>query len=464
MAELIFEILRKASLSLLLISVLGYIFPETIEFGENGLQAGLVLSFFLYSGIVLFSGSIDKLFHVISIPVFTQFLQLFQKYAFTAGANSFWRLFPFITVDLYLIYFFTVKSPALSLGQKLLLVSWVLVNTLFIMISPNLYRIVWGGFTLFIITLPLYFCYLRLAAQAIDFRIQIEKYLCLIFLILGLGTFGLAIAGTAYKGSDNLLVTRNITDTNVTMAYFILLWPFVLLYCHRSNLPQLIRLIYFAIFSGIVIISFSRGAIFIIVPYLILSIVVARNFIHAKWLIILIIVVSAFSTTISTLWNNQELAYFWKLRFGDILSADGLSRIQQTSGRAEIHEMAYALFLTSPVIGHGTGSFEILGPGYREAHSLLFTQLAEQGLTGSIYLYGILLLLGWSLLSTVKKGRIYTLLPISFAFYMIFNHTVGSVFVIIPAKSITVNCIAPILLTCLYFYGRALCDYSQDKP
>lgn len=463
MAELIIEILRKVSLAWISVSVLGYIFPEILDFGENEFQAGVVLAFFLYCGLALFSSSRHKLFHVISIPFLTQFLQLFQKYAFTAGANSFWRLFPFIITDIYLVYFFSGKNPLLSVGEKLLLVSWVLINTLFIMISPNLDHIIWGSFTLIIITLPLYFCYLRLAAQAIDFQIQTEKYLCLIFLILGIGTFGLAVAGTAYKGSDNLLVTRNITDTNVTMAYFILLWPFVLFYCSRSKVLQLIRFAYLAILSGIVIISFSRGAIFIIIPYLIVSIIVAGDFIHAKWLLVPVILALAFSTSISVFWDNQDLAYFWKLRFGDMLSTGGFSRMQQTSGRSEIHDIAYALFLKNPITGNGTGSFEILGPGYREAHSLFFTLLAEQGLAGCIYLYGILILLGSFLMNAAKKESKYNLLSISFAFYIVFNHTVGSVFVIIPAKSITVNCIAPILLTCLYFYGRAL-SYPPDRP
>ncbi len=463
MAELIIEIVRKASLALILVSVLGYIFPEILDLGENAFQARVVLAFFLYCGLALFSNSRHKLFHLISIPVLTQFLQLFQKYAFTAGANSFWRLFPFMITDVYLAYFLSGKNPLLSVGEKSLLLSWILVNILFIMISPNLAHIIWGSFILIIITLPLYFCYLRLAAQAIDFQVQTEKYLCLIFLILGVGTFGLAVAGTAYKGSDNLLVTRNITDTNVTMAYFILLWPFVLLHNSRSKVPQLIRLAYLAIFSGIVIISFSRGAIFIIIPYLTVSIIVARDYMHGKWLLVPAILAFVFSTSISEFWDNHDLAYFWKLRFGDMLSTDGFSRMQQTSGRAEIHDIAYALFLKNPVLGHGTGSFEILGPGYREAHSLFFTLLAEQGLAGIIYIYGILTLLGSTLLNTAKKDRKYILLPLSFTFYIIFNHTVGSVFVIIPAKSITINCIAPILLICLHFYGRALADHLPDK-
>lgn len=455
MAELLIDISKRAFPALILVGLLGYLFPEILSFGENEFQTGVVFAFFVYCGIALFGSSPHKFFHVLSIPVLTQFLHLFQKYAFTAGANSLWRLLPFILTDIYFIYFFSCKNPELSRREKAGLLSWVFINTIFIMISPSLDHIAWGSITLIIITLPLYFCYLGVAVKAIDFQVQIEKYLSIVFLILGIGTFGLALAGTAYKGSDNLLVTRNITDTNVTMAYFILLWPFVLFYCHRSNVPQLIRFAYLAIFSGIVIISFSRGALFIIIPYIIMSVGIFRKFIHTKWLVTPVMLLYAFSDSISAFWDNQDLAYFWKLRFGDIFFTGDFSGIQQTSGRAAIHEIAYALFLQKPLFGHGTGSFEMLGPGYREAHSMFFTLLAEQGLVGSIYLYGILILLGKSLMNLAIMDRRYILLLMCLIFYIIFNHTVGCVFVIIPAKSVTVNCIAPILLICLYFYGRA---------
>jgi O-antigen ligase len=284
-----------------------------------------------------------------------------------------------------------------------------------------------------------------------------EGYFLLLYIILGLGTFGLVIAGSDYKGSDNLLATRNISDTNVTMAYFILLWPFALLFSERTRFATLLVLMLFGIFIGIVVFSFSRGAVLIVAPYLLISLILLQNLSKVKWMIMAISVLAIYTPELFNFLENEDLTYFWQLRFGNIISlSQALARLQETSGRAEIHAIAYQLFLEKPLLGHGTGSFEILGPGYREAHSLFYTLLAEQGVIGVLYMYFLFTFLGISMFSVPVRSRRHMLLPLSFAFYLLFNHTVGSVFVIIPGKSVTINCIAPVLLLCLYFYIKSL--------
>jgi O-antigen ligase len=173
-------------------------------------------------------------------------------------------------------------------------------------------------------------------------------------------------------------------------------------------------------------------------------------------MIMAISVLAIYTPELFNFLENEDLTYFWQLRFGNIISlSPALARLQETSGRAEIHAIAYQLFLEKPLLGHGTGSFEILGPGYREAHSLFYTLLAEQGVIGVLYMYFLFTFLGISMFSVTARSRKYQLLPLSFAFYLLFNHTVGSVFVIIPGKSVTINCIAPVLLLCLYFYIKS---------
>lgn len=444
----------------MLVVICEQFFSEISCIGESRFQSIIVLAFFTYCMLCLFARSKYRFFHVVSIPVLTQFIQLFQKYSFSAGANSLWRLFPFILLNLYFLYFFLNKPVLLLQKEKLFLISWITFQSFFILISPNLDKIVLGGFLLYVFTLPMYFVYFKAASYAVDFRTEMEKHFCLLFIILGSGTFGLVFAGADYKGSDNLLATRNITDTNVTMAYFILLWPFVLLFSNNTNQFQIVRIVFMLVFAGIVIISFSRGAVLIIIPYLFLTIRAIRNFLRLYGLLLLVLPIVIYNNEIRIFLNNQDMTYFWRLRFDDITSIHALiSRLPQISGRAEIHAIARDLFLQKPLFGNGTGSFELLGPGYREAHSLFYTLLAETGISGALYMYAILAALGISLWKIIETDKKRVVLLISFIFYLIFNHTVGSVFVIIPGKSITINCIAPVLLIGLYFYAKS-CRYA----
>lgn len=457
MAGLIAEMLLKGLLSLGLTMVFLIVFPSFLTLGETEFQTTGVLSFYVYCLITLFTFSADKLFHVISIPILTQFLHLFQKYSFPAGANSLWRLMPFVILCLYFFNFFNRKKVALANNERLFLLVWTIFGFFYLVISPNLGQIVLGATLLGLIVLPCYFVYMRYAIGASDFCNTLEKYLCLSYLILGFGTFGLVIAGAAYKGSDNLLATRNISDTNITMAYFVLMWPFSVLHASRMrclNFAMLSGIL--AIFVAVVGLSFSRGAVFIIAPYLLVSLwlISRRNFCFL--IALLTVVLMLFMPRIENFLSTQGLTYFWKLRFGGMSARPAFGKLLEASGRNEIQAVAYQLFLKNPVIGHGTGSFEKLGPGYREAHSLWYTLLAENGLLGIILVYPLLFKCGWTTWKAQVCGRKYGVLFFSILTYLIFNHTVGSVFIIIPSKSVTINCIAPILLICHYFYAKRI--------
>jgi hypothetical protein len=457
MVEIIRTVICKLLIALTLVSVLGNIFEELLSFGEDEIQTTLVLSFYVYCILVLFFDTRHRLFHVLSIPIFTQFLHLFQKYSFTAGANSVWRLFPFILLDFYFVNFLITRNIRLPQREKLFITCWIIFNLGFLIISPNFENLLLGGPLLYLITLPMYFTFLHNACMAGDFNLEIEKHFFLLYLILGFGTFGLVIAGAAYKGSDNLLVTRNISDTNVTMAYFILLWPPALLFARRSGaaLATIVALV--AIFVGIVALSFSRGAVFIILPYLLISVLFIFNSEHIKWLTVISCILIFLIPEFGASFTHSNLAYSWNLRFGDFQSTTNIvHKLQLVSGRDEIHAIAYQLFLKNPVFGNGIGSFEILGPGYREAHSLWYTLLAEQGILGLLLIYTLFGYLANCCLKAVRIDKVNFVIPLSLGFYLIFVHTVGSVFVIIPAKSLTINCIAPILLLCLYFYCKSV--------
>ena len=455
MAELTIELIKKVLISLLFASVSGSVFSELLDFGAGRFQSLVVLSFYVYCILVLFASSGYRLFHVLSIPIFTQFIHIFQKLDFSAGANSIWRLLPFFILIAYFVNFFVRNPTQLQRNQKLFLISWLSTQSFFLFISPNLKMIIGGGITLYLLILPFYFVYLERASNAVDFGLKIEQFLCLIFIILGVGTFGLIYFGAEYKGSSNLLATRNIADTNVTMAYFILLWPFALQYVRRQKFAALFTFGLTTIFITIIIFSFSRGAVLLIIPYLLLTLFISGHFF--KWVLPFALLAYFYADVLLDILKDQDLAYFWTLRFGEILSTNSpLEKLLVTSGRVEIQDIAYQLFLQRPLIGNGIGSFEMLGPGFREAHSLFYTLLSEEGLLGTMYFYLIFATILNSLIGNLNQINFkYLLTPISFLFYLAFNHTVGSVFVIIPAKSISVNCIAPILLMCLYFYNKS---------
>jgi len=364
---------------------------------------------------------------------------------------------PFLILVCYFVYFLLQNPAGLTQAEKWLLTFWIIIQAFFLLISANFEHISFGGPVLFLLTLPNCFIYLKSVSTAIHFRQNLEMYLCALYVILGVGTFGLVIAGAGYKGSDNLLATRNITDTNVTMAYFILLWPFVLLYIRRNASNIFLRLFLFAILPSVVIFSFSRGAVLLIAPYMFITIFLAGNIMQLGLILLLLTLgIQTFPGLISG-FAEWDMAYFWMLRFGDIITTGPvLDKLQKASGRADIHEIAYNLFLSKPLTGHGTGSFEVLGPGYREAHSLYYTLLAENGLIGLVCIYSLLCSLLVFLFAVSRNHRRHALLPVSLIFYLAFNHTVGSVFVILPAKSLTINCFAPILLMCFYFYATSI--------
>lgn len=458
MARLIIEASAKTILAVCIAKIAIMLLPALLIFGESELQTVLVFGFYIYCVLTLVVPSQHKLFFMLSIPVLSQFLHLFQKYDFPAGANSLWRLFPFILTDLYMVSALIRFKTGLTVAEKSIVVSWTMLNFLFIIISPNLPGIIAGAFTLILFTLPLYFFYLNLLAKYPAFPADLERSLCLIFLILAVGTFGLVFFGAQYKGASNLLVTRNISDTNVTMAYFILLWPFAMLYTRRIRYALALITLLILLFVLVVILSFSRGAVFIVLPYLLSSLLIMTNWKRVLLFAVLGIVAGeAFGSLTNLL--NADLTYSWQLRFTDFHTVGpALRKIQEASGRAEIRRIAYRLFLENPLYGHGTGSFELLGPGYREAHSMFFTVLAEQGLIGMLYLYGLVAALWHCLFKMTAPGSQLRLLPLSLGAYLLFMHSVGSVFIIIPAKSLTINCIAPVLLICMYCYSKNICN------
>ncbi|QRR03239.1 O-antigen ligase family protein [Dyadobacter sandarakinus] len=442
--------------ALAMIFLISVIAPSLLDTGESEVQTIIVLAFFVFCALTLASNEPDPVFGFLSIPVLTQFIHLFEKYDFPAGAMSIWRLLPFLLMLVFLFDKLSKRSFILSKETRTGIAAWILMHLLFLLITPKPGEVVFAGCLFYILLLPLSFLFLQNVSVESSFLIWIENSLCLLFFVLGLGTIGLVVAGSQYKGSTNLLVTRNIADTNVTMAYFILLWPFVLLYCRR-NRERLVRLAGIVMLLIMVVISFSRGSVLLMVPYLLLTLTLDGSFRYIAALLFVIGIIAMLRPDLMHTDAAGELAYSWKLRIEDFMTGtQSAGKLHQISGRSEIHATALRIFYESPVIGSGISSFEVLGPGYREAHSLFYTLLAEEGILGTAYFYFLLYIVAQELGSKILYNTACQLLFASFIFYLIFNHTVGSVFVILPRKSLTINCIAPILILGQYFYAQDL--------
>lgn len=453
MAEVIRDIVQKIAVSLALTAILVLLVRNLLLIGENTFQSFGVILFIIYTIISLFTQSRHKLFFVLAVPVFAQFFHIFQRYHFATGGNSLWRLIPFILLDLYLLYFLAGSAAKYNGRHALIIMIWLISSCLFISISPNLSQILFVGIIMYVLTIPLLFLYIDIASQATNFRTETEKYITILFIIFCLGSIGLVYMGAGYKGTDNLLATRNIADTNTTMAYFILLWPFSIQYAISAKWSALSKIGLIAIFLTIVILSFSRGALLIVLPYILLTCISSSAFINFRWIIPASLVIYFYSSDLSAFIGQLDLMYFWTLRFADIGSLSALiNNLEKLSGRSEIHEVAYQLFRERPLFGHGISSFEVLGPGYREAHSLWYTLLAEQGIIGTTIIYGLFAGLVLTLILNTTSFQAINFL-LSVIFFLIFNHSVGSTFVILTAKSISINCIAPMLLISIYFHS-----------
>lgn len=435
------------------------LFPDVLKIGESSVQSFVVFVSYIYCIISLFTHSEHKLFYVLSLPILVHFLHIFQKYDFAPGANSLWRLAPFIILNIYLVYFLFSTSKSISNNDSRIVWIWICFHFVSLLLSPAFDNNFIGSIVIYLFTTPLIFLYLSITYSADNFRVEIEKYLCLGFILLMIGTLTLVFVGANYRGSDNLLISRNIADMNISMAYFILLWPFALRYSLKTPFSSLLLTSLSIGFLAIILLSFSRGALFLGLPYLLITFLLT---IPKKTIIGILtagVLIYSNLSYLADLLNQWEITYFWQLRFADIQSGNAIfSQLDSISGREQIHQTAFDLFLEKPWFGHGINSFEIIGPGYREAHSILYTLLAEQGLFGVIGWYYLF----FYLVKSLWQSNISYIFATAAVFFLIFNHTVGSTFFIIPQKSISINCLGPILMMSSLFYSMSIGPSSVD--
>lgn len=82
MVKLGFEIFKKMLVAVAIVSIFGKFFDQLLTFGENEMQTAVVLTCYVYCIISLFSFSRHKLFHVLAVPVLSNFCIYFKNIHF----------------------------------------------------------------------------------------------------------------------------------------------------------------------------------------------------------------------------------------------------------------------------------------------------------------------------------------------------------------------------------------------
>ncbi|MEX2283735.1 MAG: O-antigen ligase family protein [Gemmatimonadota bacterium] len=399
---------------------------------------------------------------ILLIPFIAQFYQIILGWDVTLGAASFLRLLPFAIMALTLMLAIDRDRPEITYGEAAGFWIWELSCLLSYVAAWGVSRPVVAlvAFALHALLVPLIYLFVkgRLTRDGEGAR-QMMAALLVGFVMLAWGSVIVSFVALGYRGSDSLLVARNANDGNNVLAYLLLAWPFVVLAAltwNRKSIPFLA-----ATFLASVALLFSRGGLALVPPLMIVTgLIIARRFSTT------VVALSVGLLVVGLAWvqfgAEFALVELWALRFDTDLGALGgipaivTVLLGQVSGRAEIWSEGIRLFMNEPIWGNGFGSFEALGPGFSEAHSLLFTTLAERGLIGFTVVYGLLgaWLLGllFGLRSAQPAVRPYLLVVVAtFACWFVFVHAVSSAVVVISEKGFMVNILGAMLLVMLFF-------------
>ncbi|MCC7134203.1 MAG: O-antigen ligase family protein [Gemmatimonadales bacterium] len=287
------------------------------------------------------------------------------------------------------------------------------------------------------------------------------------FLVLVVASIGISFVALDYRGSASLLSARNANDGNIVLGYLMLAWPTALL-AARALHPGLVAPLGLA-FVVAAVLLFSRGGL-VMVPVLVLGSLLVMADRPRRMAAALGIAVVGAGVLWSVFDERLGLLAAWTVRLNvselkltDIWSILATAQDQLvSSGRSDIWDYARALFRDAPLTGAGFNSFEALGPGYAEAHSLFFQTAAQMGLVGLAFLYGTLA--WWTFRVVDRLGRrdgltrIRLLQLAGLGSWLLFTHTVGSGLVVTSARGLMANVAGIMLLMIALQSERMLGD------
>jgi O-antigen ligase len=284
------------------------------------------------------------------------------------------------------------------------------------------------------------------------------------FVALLVASIAISFVALDYRGSASLLTARNANDGNIVLGYMTLAWPVAVL-AVRRRAPVLVAPLG-VLFIAAAVLFFSRGGLLVIPPLVVVTLLASVR--RPIWTVGLLALGTVGAVMLWFVLADQlGLVGDWVARLNmaelDVSNLNAVfSSVQDQlveSGRSEIWAFARSIFSRSPIAGAGFNSFEALGSGYAEAHSLYYQTLAQGGLIGIIILYGLVArwiircLRGFRTGDGRNRSRVIQLASV-FA-WLIFTHAVGSGLVVTTINGLMVN-VAGALLLILTLHGESL--------
>ncbi len=248
------------------------------------------------------------------------------------------------------------------------------------------------------------------------------------------GLLVLGIAAASVMGHQNLNALRNATDLNYALPVLFLAWPFLLWRFKRR--PLFTRVLILGLITALGVISFSRTAFLLGIPLALVTLLRPRMILRGRMAVPALITAAAclllIPAGISLVWTGRLGIASWS-------SPSSLSStVLDPSGRLQIWGIALEAFSSSPLVGHGLGSFSTLmssatggAQAYSGAHSLLLTVLAERGLLAGAIVAGILLFI-WLRLArlwwteTGARREFLFLSLLGYSFFVVAAHSLGA--------------------------------------
>lgn len=425
----------------------------------------VVFLVFTYLAIVLMSSLARSLSAVpiLIIPFVTHYYQTVLGWDVATDASSFVRLLPLIVMALTMWIWIFRDRPVVSRLEVMFLTMWAIASLGWAMGSYFLDLEIGLGALFFVwCLLPGLYYFIKgglLHSKRFPDEVMIALYIG--FWLFVVGTLLTSLIGLDYRGSSNLLSVRSLNDTNYVFGYMLLTWPFALRadqsLLRGRSLPLMI-----VGFLLVVTLSFSRGAILLSVPLLLLTLVLSTS--SSRQIALLVALFAVIAVIVWPLYG-ETILYSWNQRIG--VSGDDLSIFRTLyanvgdqfadTGRYEIWSSAQMMFARSPVIGNGFGSLRSTGfgvDGFSGGHSLLFEILADQGIVGFLLIYGLLAgvivrMLRFLQRTVGAERRFLFVMLCNFISWFIFAHTVGAV--IMSLFGAQVNVITSMLVILLLF-------------
>ena len=462
-------IIKTFGVILLLAFIVSYIL-ESISFNlfTGGFYSLLRNTYFLFMLIYLTflfieSRTNQSILLIILIPFLQQFYHIILGWEIAPGANSFLRLLPIIAMDVRILILLNNSNFTVSKIERTFLIFWLLFCSIWIIISPNFLNSGLGTTLIFFISIPTMYFFIKSHTQLFNNNIALLFDSFIVgYIILAVGTLALPFVGLQYHNSESFLVTRNIADSNMVMAYLILMFPFVIESVSITN--KWLSPIIIILFILNTLLSFSRGSLILAVPLLLYSLFVQK--IKLKNIILPFFALFLLFNYIFLI--KFDFIYLWSIRFNAVINdipsfyKESLNLIffgTAESGREDIRSVALKMFYEKPIIGNGFNSFQFFG-GYGEAHSIFYNTLAENGIVGIIILISAFSLVLKNLFTWAihEKSGFAKLYLVSYILFIIFNLNVNGAFYSVTTNDLKITFLGTILFLFIAFMPKISLD------